>query len=91
MKVIGLSEVGYDRTYIVEVSHKELESAFEKGYRENLKEMKAGDTLDLSLIPDQRRRIIDAMTAMQEAYDKFVKAAPVMAELAHVLAAKGTA
>lgn len=85
MKVLGLTKDGYDRTYIVEVSHSELKVAFEKGYREDFKELKVGDTLNLAEIPYQRERIVRATEAMQKAYEQFVVAAPVMAEVARVI------
>lgn len=94
MKVIGLTKVpnqhytsSQDDAYIVVVKHSELERAFEKGYRDELKKLGVGDELDLSSLPNQRERVIDATKAMQDAYEKFVKAAPVMAEVARVIGA----
>lgn len=85
MKIIGISKEGYDPTYIVEVSHSELQAAFEKGYSNELTKMKTGDSIDLRTIPNQRVRIVEATEKMQKAYEEFVKAAPAMTQLAMVI------
>ena len=87
MKVIGLTREGYNDAYIVQVTHNELSAALEKGYNNELERLKIGDELKLSDIPDQRGRIVSATNAMTEAYEKFVKAAPVMADVARVIGA----
>jgi hypothetical protein len=91
MKVIGLTTLtGQNKHitsdgYIVQLSHNELARAFERGYSNAMKPLNVGDELDLSSIPDQRGRVIEATKKMQEAYEQFVKAAPVMAEVARVI------
>lgn len=87
MKVLGITKDGYDRTYIVEVSQRELKAAFEKGYSEDFKELKTGDELNLADIPNQRARIVEATNAMQKAYEQFVKVAPVMTDVVRVIGA----
>lgn len=93
MRVLGITKIpsalgsAYARDgYIVEVSHDEIASAFERGYSNRLEPLKVGDELNLASIPDQRQRITAAMEAMQKGYDAFVKAAPVMADMARVIA-----
>ena len=92
MKVLGLTKVpmphypihGSD-AYIVTITHDELAAAFERGYSNKLEPLKVGDEVSLASIPDQRARINAAMEAMQKGYEAFVKAAPVMADLARVI------
>jgi hypothetical protein len=94
MKVLGISSEGYSSRYIVEITHDELKAAFDKGYNEKLVEitgrssetLRVGDELDLRTIPNQRVRIAAATEAMTKAYVEFVKAAPVMADIARVIA-----
>lgn len=90
MKVLGLinPDSNYQREYIVQVSHSELAAAFEKGYGNELPCLKVGTELNLAFIPEQRQRIEAATRAMSTGYAEFVKAAPVMADLARVLAAR---
>lgn len=91
MKVLGLTKIPgatqySDRDgYIIAVSHDELARAFERGYSNDLPALKVGDELNLATIPDQRERVVSATKKMQEAYEQFVKAAPVMAEVARVI------
>lgn len=86
MKVLGTVESGYKKSYIVEIAEEELKRAFEKGYdSQEFHGLKVGQVVDLSGIPDQRDRINRAVNAMTTAYAEFVKAAPVMAEVARII------
>lgn len=89
MKVIGIAqENSYrDPVYIVQVSHAELNNAFEKCYSSPLEPLKVGQELNLGSIPDQRVRIVEATKAMETAYERFVKASPVMADFVRVVTA----
>ena len=88
MKVLGIAEQSCYRSpvYIALVSHREVQAAFEKRYSDPLPELKVGEEINLADIPNQRERIVEATKKMSDAYQEFVKAAPVMAELARVLA-----
>lgn len=83
MKIIGTAGVGGH--YIAEVSHIELERAFEKGYG-LMRDLRVGSELDLASIPDQRKRIEEATRTMQSAAEAFQKALPAMTQMALVVA-----
>ena len=68
MKVIGTSS---SSTYICEVSHSELEKFMNRYYRNNgLKELEAGDVVDLGRGHDFARETADAIKKTEE----FIKA-----------------
>lgn len=86
MQVIGFTEEGYRRKYIVTVEDHELKTAFEKAYNsDDFSKLKVGDIVNLSDIPMQRARIESACKLMRDAYAEFVKAAPIMAQVASVI------
>lgn len=89
MKILGTTGENWKKVFIVEISEDELKSAFEKGYDStDFSKLKAGDVVSLADIPNQRMRIQSAIKAMHAAYEEFVKAAPVMAEIALVIQAE---
>jgi hypothetical protein len=92
MKILGMTDVSdHRRTFIAEVSKDELIAAFEKGYDStDFSRLKAGDVVDLAQAVNQRQKVLTATKAMQSAYEAFVKAAPVMTDLALVISSAAT-
>lgn len=66
MKILGLVSEGYSqRAYICEVSHAEIEK-FLGLYYDKMKELKAGDVIDLGKGYDHAREIKDATKKTEE-------------------------
>lgn len=84
MKVLGITEVqgkySKERAYIVQITHGEVAKVADKAaYRDDFKELKAGDDYPISEGHDFRREIIEAIQSMQSAHARFAESSATMA------------
>lgn len=67
MKIIGIASSGYDQEYVCTVHHKELEKFLGLYYgKENLKELKVGQEVDLAKGHNHAEEISIALRKTQE-------------------------
>lgn len=93
MKIIGLTEIGdgyaKQKAYVAIVSHAELQKVANKaGYGAPEIKVSVGDDYPIAEGHDFRSEITQAVKAMQEAYTRFAKVAPVAAQFAGVVIQK---
>ena len=69
MKVLGLSETGYNKKYICEVDHRELEK-FLNQYYDKMKKLDVGDEVDLGKGYDFASDAKSAFGSLSETIEK---------------------
>ena len=87
MKIIGTTEVGEGyskaKAYVAIITHAELQRVADKaGYGAQEIKVAVGDDYPIAEGHDFRAELMQAIKAMQEAYTKFAKVAPVAARFA---------
>lgn len=87
MKIIGTTEVGEgygkSQAYVAIITHAELQRVADKTRHDSEKiVVKVGDDYPIAEGHDFRSELMQAIKAMQEAYTKFAKVAPVAARFA---------
>jgi hypothetical protein len=85
MKVLGITNEGYNAAYIVEVTHSELAAVFEKGYRDDLPKLKVGDVMNLAEAPSFRNEIKSVCERMEAAYKAFAINSPALLKFAEMV------
>lgn len=71
MKIIGISESGYDVEYVCTVRHSEIAAVFDK-YRGDFNAPKVGDVVNLAagyVFRDDIKRSCEAMTEAMKKFD----------------------
>lgn len=93
MKVLGIVNPSeYGRTYLVEVSHKELEKVFNKAaHGSAMAPLKVSEEVNLGKGYDFRNEIKYVCGQMTAAYENFTKASSTMTAFASMVAAIPTA
>lgn len=87
MKIIGTTEIGdgyaKQQAYVAIISHAEMQRVADKARHDAEKiVVKVGDDYPIAEGYDFRSELLQAIKAMQEAYTKFAKVAPVAARFA---------
>lgn len=89
MKIIGTTEVGEGyskrKAYVAIIEHAELQRVADKaGYGATEIKVNVGDDYPIDQGHNFRGELLQAMKAMQEAYVKFAKVAPIAAQFSGI-------
>src|SRR5690554_2603897 len=79
MKILGVNESNYRRTYVVEISHEEIEKVMNKcHYNNKLEPLKADTEFDIAAGYNFKAEIVSAIESMRNGHERFAKATQTM-------------